>query len=110
MLQDPLRYGIHCWVLHPEYNNEVIGEAKSGVNNRSRSHNTHLVAACKDGQQFILFKKVFRHDIPLLFPHDPNVGTVKMCDDVLWAPGKTERWVRWSSRFLREKTDVRPIL
>lgn len=97
-------------MLHPGYNNEVIGEARAGVHNRSRSHLTHLVSACKDGQQFILFKKLYRHDIPLLFPDDPNVGPLKMCDAVLWASGKGEKWVRWSSRYLREKTMARPIL
>lgn len=106
-MQAPIRYGVHCWVLHPEYNNEVIGEARAGVNNRSRSHHTQMVAACKDGQQFILFKKVFRHDIPLLFPDDPNIGRDKMCDGVLWTSGKSEKWVRWNCRYLRDKSELK---
>ena len=42
----PLRYGTHCWVMHPGFNNDVIGIARAGVNSRSRSHHTDLVHAC----------------------------------------------------------------
>ena len=104
--QIPLRHGTHCWVLHPGYNNEVVGEAKAGVNNKSRSQLTHLVTSCKDGQQYILFKKIYRHDAPLLFPDDAHIGQIKMCDAALWAPGKVEKWVRWPCRYLRDKSNT----
>lgn len=64
-----------------------------------------MVSACKDGEQFILIKKIHRHDVPLLYPDDANVGPSKMCDAALWASGKKEKWVRWSCRYLREKVD-----
>ena len=101
----PLRYGIHCWVMHPDYNNAVIGIARAGVNSRSRSHHTDLVHSCEEGQQCILFKKLFRHDIPLLFQDFAHTGPKKTCDSVLWVSGKGEKWVRWSCKFLREKMD-----
>lgn len=81
----------------------MVGEARAGVNNRSRSHHPHMVSACRDGEQFILFKKIYRHDTPLLFPEDDSVGPIKMCDSALWASGKAEKWVRWKSKYLLEK-------
>ena len=101
----PLRYGTHCWVMHPALNDAVIGIARAGVNSRSRSHHTDLVHACEDGQQCILFKKLFRQDVPLLFPDDVLIGSKKTCDSVLWSSGKGERWVRWACKYLREKID-----
>jgi hypothetical protein len=82
----------------------VVGEARAGVNNKSRSNHSHLVAACNDGEQFILFKKIHRHDTPLLYPDDPHIGQAKMCDGALWSSGKPEKWVRWKSRYLRQKS------
>ena len=105
-VQIPLRHSTPCWVLHPGFNNDVVGEAKAGVNNKSRSQRTDLVSACKDGQQYILFKKIHRHDAPLLFPDDAHIGPIKMCDAVLWAPGKAEKWVRWPCRYLVAKLDT----
>ena len=86
-MQHPLRPGTKCWVLHPGFDNVVVGEAKAGVHNRSRSQQKHLVTACKDGQQFILFKKIYRRDTPLLFPDDAGIGPIKSCDSVVWASG-----------------------
>ena len=101
----PLRYGTQCWVMHPAFNNAVIGIARAGVNSRSRSQHTDLVHACEDGQQCILFKKLFRQDAPLLFPDDVLTGSKKTCDSVLWSSGRGERWVRWTCKYLREKMD-----
>lgn len=95
-------------MLHPGFPNEIVGEARAGVNNKSRSHHPHMVAACKDGQQYILFKKIHRHDTPLLFPDDAHIGPLKMCDAALWVSGKPEKWVRWSSKYLREKCEADP--
>ena len=86
-----------------------MGEAKAGVNNRSRSQQKELVGRCKDGQQFILFKKIHRHDTPLLFPYDPHIGQNKMCDSVVWSAGNPEVWVRWWCRYLVEFADADPI-
>ena len=55
--QVPLRPNTTCWVLHPGFNNEVVGVAKARVYNKSRSVHKHLVSACRDGEQYILFKK-----------------------------------------------------
>jgi hypothetical protein len=79
----------------PRFNGVVVGEAK-GVHNRSRSQQKHLVEACKDGQQFILFKKIYRHDTPLLFPDDAGIGSGKMLDNVVHSSGNKGKWVRWS--------------
>lgn len=68
-----------------------------------------MVAACKDGEQFILFKKIYRHDTPLLFPNDAHIGPNKMCDAVVWSSGKPEKWVRWTSKYLREKSVADPM-
>ena len=103
--QVPLRPNTKCWILHPGFNNEVVGEAKAGVHNKSRSVHKHLVSAYRDGEQYILFKKIYRHDTPLLFPDDAHIGPSKMCDAALWNPGRPEKWVRWPCRFLHEKTE-----
>lgn len=55
--QTPLKHGLHCWVLHPGFPDEVVGEARAGVNNKSRSNHMDLVESCADGEQYILFKK-----------------------------------------------------
>lgn len=108
-VQTPLRPGTRCWVLHPGFYNTVVGEAKAGVNNKSRSQQKHLVERCKDGQQYILFKKIHRHDTPLLFPNDPHIGSNTMCDGVLWSSGKAEHWVRWWSRYLIDMATAEPL-
>ena len=108
-VQTPLRPGTRCWVLHPGYNFQVVGEAKAGVNNKSRSQQTQLVSRCKDGQQYILFKKIYRHDTPLIFPNDPHIGTNKMCDSVVWSPGNPGQWVRWWCRYLIDMASARPV-
>lgn len=95
--------------MHPGFDYVVVGEAKAGVNNKSRSLHKDLVARCKDGQQFILFKKIHRHDTPLLFPYDTHIGSNPMCDKVVWSPGKPEVWVRWWSRCLVDMADADPI-
>jgi hypothetical protein len=77
-----------------------VGEAKASVTNRSHSQNTDLVDRCKDGQQFILFKRVHRHDTPLIFDKDPGIGANTMCDSVVWSSGNPERWVRWWCKYL----------
>jgi hypothetical protein len=100
-VQDPLRPGTKCWVLHPGFHGVVVGEAKAGVHNRSRSQQKEMVNACKDGQQFILFKRIYRHDTPLLFPDDAGIGPGKMLDNVVHSSGNKEKWVRWSCRYLR---------
>lgn len=87
----------------------VVGEAKAGVNNKSRSVQKHLVERCKDGQQYILFKKIHRHDTPLLFPNDAHNGSNTMCDGVLWSAGKAEIWVRWWSRYLIDMATAEPL-
>jgi hypothetical protein len=77
--------------------------AKAGINNKSRSYHPEMVSQLKDGQQFILFKKILRKDTPLIFPNDAHIGPIKTCDAVLWASGTSEKWVRWSSVYLQEK-------
>ena len=99
-MQTPLRPGTKCWVLHPGFGHAVVGVAKAGVHNRSRSLNKELVARCEDGQQFILFKKIYRHDTPLIFDKDPGIGLNVMCDSVVWSSGNPERWVRWWCKYL----------
>ena len=59
-----------------------------------------LVVTCKDGQQFILFKRIHCHNTPLLFDKDPGIEPNKMCDGVLWTYGNPERWVRWWCKYL----------
>lgn len=103
--QDPIRPGTRIWVLHPAVKGQVVAEAKAGVNMKSRSTHKQLVARCKVGQQFILLKKIYRSDTPLLFPNDPNVGPNKMCDAYVWNAGNPEQWVRWWSRLLIDITD-----
>jgi hypothetical protein len=90
--------------LHPELPGEIVGEARAGVNNKSRSHHPEMVSACKDGEQYILFKKIYRHNTPLLFSDDGDRWPIKMCDSALWKSGKPERWVRWLSKYLRDKS------
>lgn len=109
IMQIPVRPGTRCWVLHPGYNFEVVGEAKAGVNNKSRSQQKQLVARCKDGQQYILFKRIFRHDTPLIFPNDPHVGPNKMIDSVVCSAGNAGQWVQWWSRYLIEMATARPV-
>ena len=104
-VQTPLRHGTHCWVLHPGFANQVVGEARAGINNKSRSHHPNMVSMLNDGEQWILFKKIHRRNTPLMFPDDAQAGSRTTCDAMLWASGKTERWVRWSSQYLREKVD-----
>lgn len=87
----------------------VVGEAKAGVNHKSRSQQKELVDRCKVGQQYILFKKIHRHDTPLLFPNDPHVGQEKMCDAYVWRSGKAEVWVRWWSRYLIDMATAEPV-
>lgn len=108
-MQVALRPGTKCWVLHPGFKNEVVGEAKAGVHNKSRSQQKDLVATCEDGQQYILFKKIYRHDTPLLFPDDANIGKGKMCDSVVRASGRVEKWVRWPCKYLHEKAEAGPM-
>ena len=108
LAQNPVRHGTHCWVLHPGFAGQIVGEARAGINNRSRSNHPEMVAACADGEQFILFKKIYRHDTPLLFPDD-HTGPQRMCDSVLWTSGKSEKWVRWLSKYLREKSVADPM-
>ena len=103
--QTPIRHGTHCWVFHPGFGNQIIGEARAGVNNKSRSNHPDMVAMLKDGEQWILFKVIHRHDVPLMFPDDPHLGPHKMCDSVLKMTGRAETWVRWSSKFLRAQVD-----
>lgn len=104
-VQDPIRPGTRVWVLHPGFKNEVVAEAKAGVNMKSRSNQKQLVARCEVGQQFILFKKIYRHDTPLVFPDDPDVGSNTMLDSYVWSSGKAEQWVRWWSRLLIDIAD-----
>lgn len=79
----PLNYGTHCWVLHPGFPDKIIGEARAGFNNKSRSHHPEMVSQLKNGQQFIFFKKILRKDTPLIFPNDANIGPIKMFKAVL---------------------------
>lgn len=80
-----------------------MGEARAGVNNKSSSYKTHLVESCADGEQYILFKRIFRPDTPLLYPDDPHIGHIKTCDQALWENERVgEKWVKWSSQYLRE--------
>lgn len=84
-------------------------EAKTRVNNKFRSQKIHLVSTCKDGQQFILFKIINCHDTPLVFPDNVHIGPSKMCNGVLWASSKQEKWVSWSSMYLHEKSEADPM-
>jgi hypothetical protein len=90
--------------LHPDLPGEIVGEARAGVNNKSRSHHPEMVSACRDGEQYILFKKIYRHDAPLLFSDDGDSEPIKTCGAALWVSGKPERWVRWLSKYLRDKS------
>jgi hypothetical protein len=108
-VQIPVRPGTRYWVLHPGYNFQVVGEAKAGVNNKSRSQHKQLVDRCKDGQQYILFKKIHQHDTPLIFPNDPHIGRNQMCDGVICSNGNAGKWVRWWSRYLIEMATAKPV-
>lgn len=96
--------------MHPGFGHNVIGEAKAGVNNKSRSVQKQLVRRAKDGQQFILFRKIYRHDTPLIFPDDPDIGLNMMCDHVVCDEGSTGQWVRWWSRYLIDMTEVQSLI
>ena len=106
--QTPIRPGTKCYVLHPDYGHHVVGEAKAGVNNKSRSLQKSLVKRAKDGQQFILFKKVYRHGTPLIFPNDPHIAPNQTCDGVVLSAGRTGQWVRWWCRYLIDMSTINP--
>ena len=108
-VQNHVRHDTYCRVLHPGFPDEVVGEARAGVNNKSHSSHLHMILACADVKQYIFFKKIHRHDTPLFFPDDAHIGPLKMCDAVLWAFGKPEKWVRWVSKYLREKYVAAPM-
>ena len=93
----------HYWVLHPGFPNKIIGEARAGINNKSRSHYPEIVFQLKNGQQFIFFRKILRKDTPLIFPNDTNIEPIKMFEAVIWASGNSEKWVRWPSVYLQKK-------
>ena len=71
-VQSPVHCGTRVWVLHSDFNGEVIGIANAGVNNKSCSIRKTFVQRCNDGQQFILFKNIFRHDTSFL----PTIRTL----------------------------------
>ena len=108
-VQIPVRPGTKCWILHPGFGTQVIGEAKAGVNNSSRSVQKQLVRRAKDGQQFILFRKIYRHDTPLIFTNDPDIGLNMMCDSVVCGEGRPGQWVRWWSRYLIEMSEAQSL-
>ena len=78
------------------------------INNKSCSHHPEMVLQLKDGQQFIIFKKILWKDTPLIFSNDVHIGPIKTCDVILWASGTSEKWVRWPSVYLQEKCTQGP--
>ena len=82
---------MHCWMLHPGFSNQIIGEARAGINNKSRSSHLDMVAALNDGEQWRLFKMVHRYDVSLMFLDNSHLGSHKMCDAVLRTYGRAEK-------------------
>ncbi len=105
--QEYVRFGAHCWILHPTNGLKPVAEGVAG--GAPAPHRTEggigrslITALFEEGQQTVKVTKVHKKNTELMFPDKEKKP--QFLDDYVNppdAPGNT--FVTWLSRYLVEK-------
>ena len=93
---DPISIGKLVWILHPAFPLLAVAQGKAGVAWRTKSNK--LGAQCSEGHQWIQVQRIFKHDVPLMFP-EPEVGC-SIVESALPPMQGRHKSIMWSSRHL----------
>ena len=82
----------------------IVGSAPPAVDTDSGTERSYLMSLCEAGQQYVTVTKVHKKSVELMFMHgNPDIRNL---DDVLGAAAVCDRTVRWSVRYLVEKSNT----
>lgn len=92
---NPLPASKTVWVLHPNHENIVVAQGKSGVGWKSKSK---LGALCKQGEQWVQIHRVFVEDTVHMC--EDEAGEWKLLGNALPPSSGKHKMVKWESRYL----------
>lgn len=107
-IQEIVRVGAHCWVLHPRHGERPVAEGIAG-NKPAPRHpeisiaRSLLMELCEDGQQMVKITKLHRKNSEMMFPEDHAISAY--LDDYVTPPAHSNTYVTWSTRYLVEKEE-----
>lgn len=95
LTNEPVPANKFVWVLHPDYENAVVAQGRSGVAWKSKSK---LAAGLCIGEQLVQIHRVFTKNVPALCNVAGN--ELKMLEDGLPPSCGRHKFLRWDTRFL----------
>lgn len=106
-VQELVRVGAPCWVLHPSNGIRPVAEGIAGMapctpieESIGRSLMREL---CEEGQQMVTVTKLHKKNTELMYPGE-NDGS-KYLDDYVTTPACSNISITWATRYLAEKED-----
>jgi hypothetical protein len=104
-LQEIVRVGAKCWVLHPRSGVKPVAEGIAGNSPALKIAESGLTCSAlmelrEDGKQMVKITKMLIKNTHLMYPEEDALG--KYLDDYVTPPAPHDTYVMWHLHYLSE--------